>query len=114
MTALSSTAIGGWLAGGGVRSLGGLTRNCLIRDNVTTGPRGYGGGVGVSGSGVILNCTIAANTADTSAGGVSSVKVAGGTVTNCIVYGNTCVAARIDYQMSPLSSRSRCGNSIDT
>ena len=79
------------LGGGGVRAVGGVVRNCLIWGNSVTESRGYGGGVGVSGSGIIVTCTIAGNRAEVSGGGVSSINVAGGYLTNCIVYGNESV-----------------------
>jgi hypothetical protein len=83
-------------AGGGMNVIGGTVQTCLIRGNtvLSTAYNPYGAGVGVSGSGVILNCTIVQNSAlpttGARAGGVSSSGMPGGAVTNCIIYGNTC------------------------
>lgn len=71
--------------GGGVALSGGTLRNCEIRGNTITR---YGGGVYVSGSAAVQNCTVVRNTAGASYAG-GGLHIEGGTVTNAIVYYNT-------------------------
>ncbi len=61
--------------------------NCVFHNNSATGTGG-GGAIFVSGSAPgIRNCTIVANTATGNATG--GILGAGGTVVNCVVYGNS-------------------------
>ncbi|MBK7868033.1 MAG: T9SS type A sorting domain-containing protein [Ignavibacteriales bacterium] len=69
--------------GGGVRMLsGGITRGCLVYDNVSVQ---YGGGINIWNAGLIQNCTIVFNTAPDGAG----VRCRSASVMeNSIIYNN--------------------------
>ncbi|MDD5705023.1 MAG: right-handed parallel beta-helix repeat-containing protein [Kiritimatiellae bacterium] len=86
----NTNAFGG---GGVVLYGGGLVENCLIVNNGDSTACYYGGGVLTAG-GVVQNCTIARNTSHlyTYGGGLDnggSANQWSGTVTNCIIWGNT-------------------------
>lgn len=80
--------------GGGIMfrsDSGGLARNCLLVGNSASGGAGNGGGAYLDqGTGVLANCTIAANSAGQYAGGV--FLYGGSYVTNCIIYENTALS----------------------
>lgn len=69
--------------GGGVRMLnGGITRGCLVYDNVSVQ---YGGGINIWDAGTIQNCTVVFNTAP-NGGGVRCRNAS--VMENSIVYNN--------------------------
>ena len=80
---------------GGVYLTGGTVRNCLIAGNHCAA----GGPVGVrlNGAGSLFNCTIAgnSNTVDTVVFAAMSIEGKGGTVQNCIVWGNEDVTNQV-------------------
>ncbi len=83
-----------WSYGGGLYLTGGHVRNCLIVANEATTNPGYGGasrggGVYLSGSALLENCTIAGNSVNVAASAGAGVYRAGGTVTNTIIWDNT-------------------------
>jgi parallel beta-helix repeat protein len=72
--------------GGGVHLCQNATfENCLIVGNTATDTTG--GGLNQSTNVTLVNCTIADNSATTTGGGLSDF--AGGSITNCILWGNT-------------------------
>ncbi len=71
--------------GGGIFFFGGTVRNCLIMENTATN---YGGGImfASSASNAVMECcTVVSNSA---ADGGDGLRMWGGTVRNCIIYGN--------------------------
>jgi len=76
----------------GVRISGGRLENCLVVGNRTAGfddpaqNRIFVGGVHVSGSGSVVNCTIAGNNRSNVYGGVHTSGA--GSVINCVIAGN--------------------------
>ena len=69
--------------GGGVYASAGVVDNCLVYAN----SHQQGGGLYLAGSADVRNCTVVANTATGSAGGVY-LAAGGVTVRNCVFWGN--------------------------
>jgi PKD repeat protein len=72
-------------SGGGVYISAGVLDNCLIYGNATTNLYGSAGGAVYVSGGVVSNCTITANSGS---GLCEGMMQAGGTVRDCIVFGN--------------------------
>jgi PKD repeat protein len=80
-----------WVAGAAT------ARNCLVAGNLGGFTEGYGDGGGVlmnHAAARLENCTVVGNRTMGSGGGV---KLTAGTVTNCIVYGNSATVAGNDF-----------------
>ena len=77
---------GSYCYGGGVRVSGGLLENCLVTDNWT---QHRGGGVCISGTAKMYNCTVYGNTAAGQTGGGIHADSTTCQIRNCAAYGNT-------------------------
>lgn len=80
---------GGIYPGSGIYLSAGLVENCLVVSNLATSVTGsspHGAGVYMNG-GMLVNCTVADNT-NTREDGTSGVYLAGGSITNSIVWRN--------------------------
>ncbi len=71
----------GSYGGGGIHMEGGTVRNVLVRGNSSAGT---GGGVGLQGSGAVLDCATVADNTSKSGGGLD-VHMTAGTIRNAIV-----------------------------
>ncbi len=98
---------GGGNKGGNVQIDGGCLSNSLIADGVdaTDGSNSsITPGVRVTGTGELVNCTIAGNTAKGSSVGGIIVASATAKVTNCVIAGNTSPAGASSWSGSDMES----------
>lgn len=85
--------------GGGISNVTSLTtiENCAFIANVSqnsAGRPGYGGGISnMVCAPIIRNCTFTGNEAKTNGGGIFYNYAGGGSLTNCILYENTCTTS---------------------
>ncbi|HBA85708.1 MAG TPA: hypothetical protein DCZ95_16625, partial [Verrucomicrobia bacterium] len=111
-----SSIIGNWLEGAYAAYGGGVTcyercriEDCLIRDNRvhTTNHQGRGGGVMISGSNDIINCTMVGNSADIG-GGVSSPFGSYGRIVNSIIWSNTAIVSNSNCDLARVTISRSC------
>ena len=77
--------------GGGIQSIGGTIRYCIVTNNFTRNEVGHGGaGGGINGKGpvVVHHCLVARNRGGWSGGGIY-IEGNGGVVSNCTIVCNT-------------------------
>ena len=84
---------GGVNVGGGVDIRGGLVTDCVIDSCEGSGNSnvsiGQGGGVGLTGAGILRNCIVTNNAGIKSGGGIY-MNHSRAIVTNCVIVGNFC------------------------